>query len=213
MTTKRSANSSWLAHEGISALFTASERSTLAIELIHRHSWESGSSMMLSLVLVDFVNWLGGVYNGRLNGVLLDDGLDVLVNVVVNVLACDGWLSTGAVLSLALCASVPELSLLSSETFLDVRIVTVLDAAFLNRFLVVFVFFWEDLAVLNGLNGGVVVILVNFTVYCLSDILALGASDILVLDCRIDGLVNGSFVLSIPGEEVSNGCLSFIHFE
>jgi hypothetical protein len=45
--------------------------------------------MVLGLVLVDFVDGNGGVDDGWLNCLLLDDGLDVLVNVVVYVFACN----------------------------------------------------------------------------------------------------------------------------
>jgi len=213
MTSKCSPNRSGLALEGISALLTASERSTLTIELIHSHSWERGSSVVLGLVLVNFMHRLGGVYNGRLDGILLDDWLDVLVNVVVDMFAGNGWCSTGAVLSLTNCATVLELSLLSSETLFDVRIVTVLDVTVLSLVLAMVVFFWENLAVLNRLNGGVVMILVNFSVYCLCDILMLGTGNVLVLNCRVDSLVNRGIVLSILVEEVSNSCLGLFHFD
>jgi len=212
-TTKSSPNCSRLATEGISTLLTPSERSTLTFEFIHSYRWETGGSVVLRLVLVNLVYWLSGVYDGRLNGILLDDWLDVLVNVVVHMLACDCWLSSGAVLSLTDCARVLELSLLSSKTLLDVRIVTVLNVTVLSLVLAMVVFFWEDLTVLDGLDGGVVVILVNFTVYCLCNVLVLGARDVLVLDCGVDILVNTGIVLSILGEEVSNSCLSFIHFD
>jgi hypothetical protein len=48
--------------------------------------------------------------------------------------------------------------------------------------------FWEDLAVLNGLDGGVVVVLVNLAVDGSGHILLTGRGDFLVLNCRIDRL-------------------------
>jgi len=84
-----SAHSAWLAAERIGALFAAGEGAPLALELVHRHSRERGGSVVLSFVLVDFVDGNGVVDDGWLDGLLLDYGLDVLVNMVVDVLACD----------------------------------------------------------------------------------------------------------------------------
>jgi hypothetical protein len=55
-TTKSTTNSLWLAAERISALLPPREVSSLTLELIHEDSWESRSSVALSLILVDFVD-------------------------------------------------------------------------------------------------------------------------------------------------------------
>lgn len=60
---KSSANRSWLTSEGISALFTSSKGSTLLLELGHRNGGECGSSVVLSLVVVNLVDWLQTVSN------------------------------------------------------------------------------------------------------------------------------------------------------
>jgi len=49
------------------------------------------SSVVLGFILVDFVHWDGGVDDGWLDGLLLDNGLDVLVHVMVYMLACNSW--------------------------------------------------------------------------------------------------------------------------
>jgi len=127
-----SANGSWLASERIGALLTTLERSSFCSELVHADGWERGSSVVLGLILVDFVDWNGGVHDGWLNSLLLDDWLDSLVDVVVDVLASDGSSSRCSVLSLANSAGVLELSLLGSKTLLDGVVVSMLDVAVLN---------------------------------------------------------------------------------
>ena len=65
---------------------------------------------------------------------------------------------------------------------------------------------------LNRLDGGVVVILVDLTVNYALDILLFSSGDLLVLDCWVYSLMDGSLMLFISGVEVGNGCLRFIHF-
>jgi hypothetical protein len=45
--------------------------------------------MVLSLVMVDFVDWYGCVHHMWLNGLFLNHWLDGLVDVVVNMFASD----------------------------------------------------------------------------------------------------------------------------
>jgi hypothetical protein len=108
-TSESSTNSLWLAAESIRALLAAGEGTSLALELIHGDGRESGSSVVLSLVLVNLMDWDGGVDDRWLDSLLLDDWLDRLVDVVVDVLACNVGTGCG-VLSLANCAGVLELS-------------------------------------------------------------------------------------------------------
>jgi hypothetical protein len=63
-----------------------------------------------------------------------------------------------------------------------------LNVAVLNANLVMGVLFWENFAVLDGLNGGVVVVLMNLAVYNCLNILMLCASYSLVLNGGVDGL-------------------------
>jgi hypothetical protein len=81
-----------------------------------------------------------------------------------------------------------ELRLLGCQTVLHVLVVTVLDVAMLHAGHLVAMLFWEDLAVLNGLDGGVVVVLVNLAVDGSGHILLTGGGGFLVLNCRIDHL-------------------------
>lgn len=88
--------------------------------------------MVLGLVLVNLMDWDGGVDDGWLDGLLLDDGLDVLVDVVVDVLAGNGWVGGRCMFCGANLTGVLELSLLGCNTLLDMIIVAVLDVAVLN---------------------------------------------------------------------------------
>jgi hypothetical protein len=160
----------------------------LTLELVHGDTRKLGSSVVLSLVLVDFVDWDGGVDNRWLDSLLLDDWLDVLVHVVVYVLASDGWVGSGGVLSVSNSAGVLELSLLSSQALLSVGVRAVCDVAVLYTSHLVGVLLRKDLFVRNGLDRGVVVVLVDLTVDSSGLVLMLCASDVLVLNSWVDGL-------------------------
>jgi len=133
------------------------------------------------------------------------------MDVVVDVLASNGWIGRRGVLGISDSTSILELGLLSCETLLDVLIVAVLQVTSLNAGHLVVMLLWENLAVLDRLNGGVVVILVNLSVNSCGDILMLGACDVLLSDSRVDGLVDCGIMLSILVEEASNCCLCLVH--
>jgi len=117
------------------------------------------------------------------------------------------------VLCLADSAAVLELSFLGCESFLDVRVVAVLDVTVFDADHVVGVLFGEDFLVLDGLDGGVVMILVDFTIHGCLNILVVGASDVLIGHSWVDDLVDSGIVLSILGKESGNCCLCLIHFD
>ena len=62
----------------------------------------------------------GGVYDGWLDSLLLNDGLNVLVHMMVDVLASNGGLRGRGGLHVANGAGILELGLISSEAVLDV---------------------------------------------------------------------------------------------
>ena len=84
------------------------------------------------------------------------------------------------------------MSLLGLNAVADVFVVTVLDVTFFNLTHVMGVLFWEDFGVLDGLDGGVVVVLVHFAIDDFSCVLVLGASYVFVCDGWVDVL--GSLV-------------------
>ena len=187
-TSKRTTNGFWLPAKSISALLATVELSALTLKLVHGDRGEMTGSVVLCLVLVDFVDGDGGVHDGGLNSLLLDDGLDVLVNVVVDMFACNDGVGGGSVLSLADVASVLELGVLRGESLLDVVVIAMLDVAVLDADHVVRVLLREDFLVLDGLDGGVVVVLVDLAVNSGGDIFVVGATDVLVGHGGVDGL-------------------------
>lgn len=73
--------------ESVLLVLAASMRSAVLLELGHADSGQSGGSVVLSLIVMCLVNWDSGVHDVRLYGLLVDDGLVCLVDVVVNMLA------------------------------------------------------------------------------------------------------------------------------
>jgi hypothetical protein len=71
----------------------------------------------------------------------------------------------------------------------------------------------KDFPVLDGLNGSMIVVLVDFTFDCSLDILLLWSENSLMFDSWVHSLMDSAFMLSIPGEKVGNCCLRFVHFE
>jgi len=120
--------------------------------------------VVFSLVVVYFMDWVGGVDNGWLDGLLLDDGLDVLVDVVMDMLSTYDASVRGSVLGCANSLLVLELSSFGGEALLDVRVVSMVDFAMLCGAHLVSVLLRKNLTVFDWLDRGVVVVLVNFAV-------------------------------------------------
>jgi len=213
LSTKSSTNRSWLALELICTLLATTEVTTLRLELVQANSWKLSGSVVLGLVLVNLVDWDGGVNNGWLDSLLLDNWLDVLVYVVVNVLSSNGSTLNGLTLSLLDLTSGLELSGLSSKTLLYVVVISVCDFAVLNTGHLVGVLLWENLTILDRLNGGVVMILVDLTINGGLLLLELSFNNALMGDGWVDALVDSGVMLSILVEESGNGLLGFIHFD
>lgn len=170
---------------------------------------------MLGLVVVNLVDGDGGVYDGRLNGLLLNDGLDglrkelvlrkyaagprghtYLVDVVVDMLACDHWGNRVGLAGGPLNAGVTELSRLLFETGLDGSRITMVVLTLLDGNDVVLVGFRENLTILDGLDGGMEVVLVHLTVDGGLNFLMTCLLDGLVHDGRGNPLVNGGVMVT-----------------
>lgn len=65
----------------------------------------------------------------------------------------------------------------------------------------------------DGLNSGVVVLLVDLLVESSCYALMLVRTNMFLSDRRPDVLVYGSLVLPIVGEEAGDGLLCFLHFD
>lgn len=197
------ANSAGLTLEAIVALLTASQDTTLLLKVGHGDGRKGRGGVVLSSVVVNLVDRDGGVDNVRLDGLLVDDGLDGLVDVVVDVLTADGGCNRLRVHSLELGALISELGSLSSETLLDLGVVAVLERAVLDGGKVVVVLLGENLTVLDGLDGSVVVVLVNLLVNGSLDLLVLLELVALVGDSGSDLLMDSGVVVSRLGPEVN----------
>lgn len=194
-------NSAGLTLEAIVTLLAAGQDTTLLLKVGHGDGGKSRGSVVLGGVVVNLVNGDGGVDNVRLDGLLVDNGLDGLVDVVVDVLTADGGCNRLRVHGLDLGALVSKLGSLGSETLLDLGIVAVLERAVLDGGKVVVVLLGENLTVLDGLDGGVVVVLVNLLVDGGLDLLVLLELMALVGDSRGDLLVDGGVVVAGAGPE------------
>lgn len=194
-------NSAGLTLEAIVTLLAAGQDTTLLLKVGHGDGGKSRGSVVLGGIVVNLVNGDGGVDNVRLDGLLVDNGLDGLVDVVVDVLTADGGCNRLRVHGLDLGALVSKLGSLGSETLLDLGIVAVLERAVLDGGKVVVVLLGENLTVLDGLDGGVVVVLVNLLVDGGLDLLVLLELMALVGDSRGDLLVDGGVVVAGAGPE------------
>lgn len=185
-----------LALEGVGVLLAAGQVAALALEVLHGDGGQLGGAVVLGLVLVHLVDGDGGVDDGGLDGLLLHDGLDDLVHVVVDVLARDGWARDGRVLYLGDMLGVLELGRLSCQALLHLIWVAVLEAAVLDGGHSIDMLLWEQLAILNGLDRGVVVVLVHLAVDGCLQLISLGADHLLMLHSRLDDLDSGSALVN-----------------
>jgi hypothetical protein len=183
------------------------------LELIHGHSGESCGAVVGSLVVVNLVNGNSGVNNVGLDGLLLDYGLDSLVDVVVNVLTANGSSSALAMSGSINAALILEAGLLLNEVPLCVVMITVVKLAVLNSTELGSVLLRENLAVLDRLDSAVVVVLVNLLVNSGLNLLVKVRLDNLVLNSRGNSLVNSGVVVSRLRHEVSDSCLGLVHCE
>lgn len=200
-----------LAKEAVLALLAANEGTALCLEFGHGDCGERRGGVVLGGVVVDLVDGDGGVGDVRLNGLLLDHGLDSLVDVVVLVLACNDGGDLASSLAFSPLGGVDVAGALLGETSLDLVVVAVLVAAVLNGDDVGVVLGRKNLLVDDRLLGGVVVVLVNLLVDGGDVLLVLLPLDSLVLDGRGDLLVNSGVVVARLGHEVLDGSLGGIH--
>lgn len=114
-------------------------------------------------------------------------------------LASDDWCSSAGVLTLNALGFVTVTSLLGCELTLHLIVVVVFVGAVLDWDHVVVVLLRELCLVVDRLDRGVVVVLVNFLVDRRLDVLMFSAVDGLVSDGRGNLLVDGGVVMSRLG--------------
>lgn len=79
-----------LALKHVDCLVAAFKNTTGTSVFLERHLRLDGYGMEGRGVLDSFVDWNSGVDNGRLDNLTLDNGLNLLINMMVGVLAGDG---------------------------------------------------------------------------------------------------------------------------
>ena len=108
--------------------------------------------MVLGGVVVDLVDWHGSVNDVRLDGLTVDNRLDLLMDVVVDVLTSNGWGGGRSVLGVATDGGVLELGSLSLKTSLNILGAVVLELTVLDSTKVVVVLLRENLFVDDWLD-------------------------------------------------------------
>lgn len=126
---------------------------------------------------------------------------------MVDVLAANSGRGTLAVSRLVYTPLILEQLLLSKKSPLCGIGITVVKLAMLDSTELSSVLLGKNLAVLDGLNSAVVVVLVDLLVDCGQDLFVLVRLDDLVLDSRGNCLMDGGVVVSRLGHEVGDCCL------
>lgn len=197
--------------ELVGALAAAGEGAAGLLELVHAHCWEGGGGMVLGGVVVDFVDGDGGVDDVGLDGLLVDDGLNGLMDMMMDMLASNGRLGSSGMLSLNPFDGILVLRLLSSKRLLHLIGTVMFEVSVLNADEVVVMLLRQNFSVIDGLDGSVVVILMNLLVDCGSHTILLVASDGLVLDGGSYSLVDGRVVVAILAGELLDCVFGGLH--
>lgn len=199
--------------ELIVTLLTAGKSSTLGLELIHSHGRQSGSLVVGGLVMVDLMDRDGGVHYAGLDSLLLNNGLDGLVDVVVNVLSANGRGNTLAVSGLVNTPLVSKAGLVINKRPLGSVGIAVVKLAVLNGTKLGSVLLGENLTVQHRLDGAVVVILVDLLVDGCVDLLVYVGLNDFVLNSGGYSLVDSGVMVTGAAHEVGDSCLGLVHFE
>jgi len=197
----------------VETLLTTAEHTSLGLELVHGHGRQSSGLVVGGCVVVNLVDGDSGVDNIWLDNLLVDDGLNSLVDVVVNMLSTDGGCYTLALGGTLNATLVPELRLLLNKVPLGRVVVAVVKLAVLYGTKLGGVCLRKNLTILDGLNSAVVVVLVNLLIDGSVDLFVLVRLNSLVDYSRCNSLVDcGVMVAGLVGE-VGESCLDFVHVD
>lgn len=140
---------------------------------------------------MDLMHRCGAVHDMGLDRLLVDDRLDMFVDVVVDMLSLGSWclsLSAGGGANFAGMLGQTKTGMLLGDSTVDPVMIPVTELLVLGILVYVGVLLGEDLSVLDGLDCGVVMVLVNFLVHGPIDLLVLSGLDMLVLNGWLDVL-------------------------
>lgn len=211
--TERGSNGLWLALESIDTLLTSTKAAPLRAELIHADSRKSRGGVMLGLVVVNLMDGDGSVDDRWLDGLLLNDGLDGLVDVMMDMLASDSRSLLLDHLLACLYSLVMELTSLLLETSADSGVIAMIDLAGLSGSDSVGVLLGKNFTVFDGLDRCVVVVLVDLLVDGCLVFLDPGLVHGLLHYGGSDFLMDGCVLVTRFVQHIADGCLSFIHCE
>lgn len=203
----------WYTLELVVTLLTASENTTLGLELVHGHGWQSSGLVVGSSIVVNLMDGNSGVNNIGLDDLPVDDWLNGLVDVVVDVLTTNGGCYTLALCGALYSSLVPELRLLLNKIPLRGVMVAVIKLTVLYSTELGGVCLGKHLAVLDRLDSAVVMVLVNLLIDGSVDLLVLVRLHSLVGDSGSNSLVDCGVVVARLVGEVGKRCLNLVHFE
>jgi len=188
----------------------AGERSAPRCELGQRLHRQHARAVVLCCTVVCLVDGDCSVDDFWLDRLLVNDGLNGLMHMVVDMLACSHGESGLRVVCLSCGGGVLEFGGFACETLFRLRLVVVVEFAVLDGNHVVGVLLGEDLLVLEGLHGCVVVLLVDLAVDGLSDVLMAGRLNGLRGDGWVDDFLDVG-VVSVAAGELADGGFGGLH--
>lgn len=120
-------NAVGLSLESIRPRLPAGQRTSMALEVGHIHSWQCAGLMNLSGLVVLLMHLGYRVDDVWLDGLFVDDGLDDLMDIVMSVLASNDGFVLPSCSGSSNVSFVLELGLLCLQFRRDVCVVTMLD--------------------------------------------------------------------------------------
>jgi len=198
---------SWVTFVGLTCCSVlASEYTTNLLELAQALGGKSRHAVVLRWGSVNLMNRLSGVNDLGLNGLLVDDRDDILVDVVVDMLSGLDWgLGTG-LSDWGSDRGVPELTSFFCQSSFSGLTIAMLELLLLHGQSLVGVLLWEDLLICNWLDSGVVVVLMSLAVNSCRDLLMSSRLYLLLSDGWLYLLVNLGGVTMLVKETAN--CLS-----
>ena len=211
-----------------SGLKTSSASRVLLESLGRKH----GRLMVDGSNSVHLMNWHRGVHSGGLINIFLDDGLDVLMDVVVNVLAGHDRSLGCRVVGLMSYRGIGVLGLILGQRSLQLLVVAVVKRPLFDSQssscvlsgttgLVSMLIQGDELQFgsrnlrcllsLDGLDSCLVMMLMDLAVYSSRNLLMLLRVDVLFSNGLANILVDDGLVLAPVGEKVGNCLLSLLH--
>jgi hypothetical protein len=133
------------------------------------------------------MNGNSGVNDFWGDGLLVDHGLDSLMNVMVDMFAFDSWCHSSSMCGLIGVGGVLELGSLALESLASFMIVAVVELLIDDILHLVMVLLRENFLMLDGLDRSVVMVLVNLAVDSLGDLLMTSRLDVLAGGAWSDG--------------------------